>query len=380
MMYRELSFVLLTFILRFINDGHHHRRGVENPGHRLLRARTARRRRLAHRLRRSDARVTLDPEQLRRTGGDPGAGPSAAPPAASPQAVADPGPTPPAPAPQHRPLPTRGDGWACPPSPLPERVAERLRASETPQPLRPLRYCPLHGWGPCPARTAAPPSEPPPRATGLATTGDADPQSTLDAPFRRSQALGHRISAAFAQPKRQPHGPPLGAPSFPPSSPDGLVGQDSTSTRGGCRSRARALTPSSPPLTPPGGTSPGRRGPARHGPARRGGAVRHPWAARPPAGVAANARRRGSTCPTGAAAGGGWGGRLGFPTLTARFLIRRFFTAWATARACGPPLAARAYGPRAQVRPPCALGRPPAVRHGALGRRACWADIRAWAA
>jgi hypothetical protein len=159
-----------------MNGGHHHRRGVENPGRRLLRARTARRRRLAHRLRRSDARVTLDPEQLRRTGGDPGAGPSAAPPAASPQAVADPGPTPPAPAPQHRPPPTRGDGWTCPPSPSPERVAERLRASETPQPLRTLRYCPLHRWGPCPGRTAAPPSEPPPPTTGLATTGDADPQ------------------------------------------------------------------------------------------------------------------------------------------------------------------------------------------------------------
>jgi hypothetical protein len=39
-----------------------------------------------------------------------------------------------------------------PPSPSPERVAERLRESETQQPLRPMRYCPLHGWGPCPAR------------------------------------------------------------------------------------------------------------------------------------------------------------------------------------------------------------------------------------
>jgi hypothetical protein len=41
----------------------------------------------------------------------------------------------------------RQDRWVCPPSPSPERVAERLRESETQQPLRPMRYCPLHGWG-----------------------------------------------------------------------------------------------------------------------------------------------------------------------------------------------------------------------------------------
>ncbi|PUZ40174.1 hypothetical protein GQ55_9G403600 [Panicum hallii var. hallii] len=162
-MYRELSLVLLTFILRFMNDGHPRRRGAANPGRRMPRTRPARRRRLAHGLRREDARVTLDPERIRKTGSDPGAGPSSSAPASSPLAVADLGPTSPAPALWRRPPLTRGDGWLCPPSPSPERVAERLRASETPQPLRPLRYCPLHGWGPCPARTAA---EPPPPATG----------------------------------------------------------------------------------------------------------------------------------------------------------------------------------------------------------------------
>jgi hypothetical protein len=153
-MHRELSLVLLTFILRFMNDDHPRRRGAANPGRCMPRTRPARRRRLAHGLRR-DARVTLDPERIRQTGGDPGAGPSSGAPASSPQAVADLGPTSPAPAPQHRPPLTRGDGWLCPPSPSPERVAERLRASETLQPLRPLRFYPLHGWGPCPARTAA---------------------------------------------------------------------------------------------------------------------------------------------------------------------------------------------------------------------------------
>jgi hypothetical protein len=61
--------------------------------------------------------------------------------------------------PQQPPAP-RQDRWVRPPSPSPERVAERLRESETQQPLRPMRYCPLHGWGSCPARQPrAPPTD-----------------------------------------------------------------------------------------------------------------------------------------------------------------------------------------------------------------------------
>jgi hypothetical protein len=208
-MYRELSVLLLTFIIHFLNDGHprrRRRRGVANPGRRMPRARPARRRRLAHGPRRENARVTLDPERIRQTGGDPGAGPSSGAPASSPQAVADLGPSSgapasspqavadlgppsPAPAPQHRPPPTRGDGWPYPPSPSPERVAERLRASETPQPLRPLRHCPLHGWGPCPARTAV---EPPPPATGSGalTAGEAALQPNPTRPFDEAGPSG----------------------------------------------------------------------------------------------------------------------------------------------------------------------------------------------
>jgi hypothetical protein len=169
-MYRELSVLLLTFIIHFLNNDHprrRHRRGAANPGRRMPRTRPARRRRFVHGPRMEDARVTLDPERIRQTGGDPGAGPSSG-----------------APAPQQRPPPTRG--WQNPPSPSPERVAERLRASETPQPLRPLRHCPLHGWGPCPART---PVEPPPLASGSGalTAGEAALQQN---PTRPSDVAG----------------------------------------------------------------------------------------------------------------------------------------------------------------------------------------------
>jgi hypothetical protein len=55
-----------------------------------------------------------------------------------------------------------------PPSPLPEWVAERLRESETQQPLHSMRYWyrPLHGWGSCPARQ---PRDFPPDADTSAT-------------------------------------------------------------------------------------------------------------------------------------------------------------------------------------------------------------------
>jgi hypothetical protein len=98
-----------------------------------------------------------DPELIHRTGGDPGAGPSnAAAPAAPPQ-------QPPAP---HQ------DRWVRPPSPLPERVAERLRESETEQPLRPMRYCPLHGWGSCPVRQPwAPPTDADTTAPAVQSSG-----------------------------------------------------------------------------------------------------------------------------------------------------------------------------------------------------------------
>jgi hypothetical protein len=137
MIYKDLSVALLTFILRFLNGGHRRRRGADLVARRLLRAAHRHGRRHAKKRSKKDARATLDTERVRRTGGDPGTGPSnAAAPAAPPW-------QPPAP---------RQDRWVRPPSPSLERVAERLRESETQQPLRPMRYCPLHGWGPCPAR------------------------------------------------------------------------------------------------------------------------------------------------------------------------------------------------------------------------------------
>jgi hypothetical protein len=132
MIYKDLSVALLTFILRFLNGGHRRRRGTDLVAHRLLRAAHRHGRRHAKKRSKKDARATLDPERVHRTGGDPGTGPSnAAAPAAPPQ----------------QPLAPRQDRWVRPPSPSPERVAERLRESETQQPLRPMRYCPLHGWG-----------------------------------------------------------------------------------------------------------------------------------------------------------------------------------------------------------------------------------------
>jgi hypothetical protein len=141
MIYKDLYVALLTFILLFLNGGHRRRRGVDPVARRLLCAAHRHGCRHAKKRREKDARTTLDPEHVRRTGGDPGAGPSNT--EASPQ-----------PAP-------RQDRWVRPPSPSLERVAERLRESETQQPLRPMRYCPLHGWGSCPARQprASPPDE-----------------------------------------------------------------------------------------------------------------------------------------------------------------------------------------------------------------------------
>jgi hypothetical protein len=130
MIYKDLYVALLTFILRFLNGGHRRWRGADPIARRLLCAAHRHGCRHAKKRRKKDARTTLDPEHIRRTGGNPGAGPSnTAATAASPQ-----------PAP-------RQDQWVRPPSPSLERVAERLRESETQQPLRPMRYCPLHGWG-----------------------------------------------------------------------------------------------------------------------------------------------------------------------------------------------------------------------------------------
>ncbi|PWZ29456.1 hypothetical protein Zm00014a_042632 [Zea mays] len=134
MIYKDLSVSLLTFILRFLNGGHRRWRGADLVARRLLRAAHGHGRRHAKKRRKKDAQATLDPERVRRTGGDPGAGPSN---------IA---------APSQQPLAPRQDRWVHPPSPSPERVAERLRESETQAPLRPMRYCPLHGWGSCPAR------------------------------------------------------------------------------------------------------------------------------------------------------------------------------------------------------------------------------------
>ncbi|PWZ12225.1 hypothetical protein Zm00014a_011075 [Zea mays] len=144
MIYKDLSVALLTFVLRFLNGGHRRRQGANLVARRLLRAAHQHGCRHAKKRRKKDARATLEPERVRRTGGDPDAGPNnAAVPAAPPQ----------------QPPASSQDRWVRPPSP--ERVAERLRESETQQPLRPMRYCPLHGWGPCPARQ---PWVPPPEA------------------------------------------------------------------------------------------------------------------------------------------------------------------------------------------------------------------------
>jgi hypothetical protein len=118
MIYKDLSVALVTFILRFLNGGHRRRRGADLVARRLLRVAHRHGRRHAKKRRKKKARATLDPERVRRTGGDPSAGPSnAATPATPPQ-------QPPAP---------RQDRWVRPPSPSPERVAERLRESETQQ-------------------------------------------------------------------------------------------------------------------------------------------------------------------------------------------------------------------------------------------------------
>jgi len=179
MIYKDLSVALLTFILRFLNGGHRRRRGADFVARRLLRAAHRHGRHHAKKRSKKDARATLDPERVRRTGGDPGAGPSnAAAPAAPPQ-------QPPAP---------RQDRWVRPPSPSPERVAERLRESETQQPLRPMRYCPLHGWGPCPARQPrAPPTDadtaaPAVRSSGLLVqvTSPARPRARTRLTARKS--------------------------------------------------------------------------------------------------------------------------------------------------------------------------------------------------
>jgi hypothetical protein len=134
MIYKDFYVALLTFILRFLNGGHRRRRGADPVARRLLCVAHRHGCRHVKKRRKKDARTTLDPEHVRRTGGDPGAGPSnTAAIAASPQ-----------PAP-------RQDRWVRPPSPSLERVAERLRESETQQPLHPMWYCPPPWMGvvPC---------------------------------------------------------------------------------------------------------------------------------------------------------------------------------------------------------------------------------------
>jgi hypothetical protein len=76
MIYKDLSVALLTFILRFLNGGHRRRRGADFAARRLLRAACRHGRHHAKKHSKKDARATLDPERIRRTGGDPGAGPS----------------------------------------------------------------------------------------------------------------------------------------------------------------------------------------------------------------------------------------------------------------------------------------------------------------
>jgi hypothetical protein len=76
MIYKDLSVALLTFILRFLNGGHRHRRGADLVARRLLCAAHRHGRRHANKRRKKDARAILDLERVRRTGGDPGAGPN----------------------------------------------------------------------------------------------------------------------------------------------------------------------------------------------------------------------------------------------------------------------------------------------------------------
>jgi hypothetical protein len=157
MIYKDLFVALLTFILRFLNGGHRRRRGADLVARWLLRAAHRHGRRHAKKRSKKDAWATLDPERVRRTGGDSGAGPS--------NATA---PT----APLQQPPAPRQDRWVRPPSPSPERVAERLHESETQQPLRPMRYCPLHGWGSCPARQPrAPPTDADTTAPAVRSSG-----------------------------------------------------------------------------------------------------------------------------------------------------------------------------------------------------------------
>jgi hypothetical protein len=93
-----------------------------------------------------------------------------------------------------------------PPSPSPERVAERLRESETQQPLRLIRYCPLHGWGPCPARQPrAPPTDADPAAPAVRSSGllvqvasPARPRAQTRLTARKSTGPGGRPAGQIA--------------------------------------------------------------------------------------------------------------------------------------------------------------------------------------
>jgi hypothetical protein len=173
MIYKDLYVALLTFILWFLNGGHRRRRGADLVARHLLRVAHRHGRRHAKKRSKNDARATLDPEHVCRIGGDPGAGPS------NVEAPAAPPQQPPAP---------RQDRWVRPPSPSPERVAERLRESETQQPLRPMRYCRLHGWGSCPARQPrAPPTDADTAAPAVRSSGLLVQVASLARPRARTR-------------------------------------------------------------------------------------------------------------------------------------------------------------------------------------------------
>jgi hypothetical protein len=189
MIYKDLSVALLTFILRFLNGGHRCRRGANLVARRLLRAAHRHGRCHAKKRCKKDARATLDPEHVRRTGGDPGAGPSnAAAPTAPPQQS----------------LVPRQDRWVHPPSPSPERVTEQLRESETQQPLRPMRYCPLHGWGPCPARQPrAPPTDADTSAPTIRSSGLLIQVTSPTRPRARTRLTARKSTSPRGRPVGQ---------------------------------------------------------------------------------------------------------------------------------------------------------------------------------
>jgi hypothetical protein len=105
--------------------------------------------------------------------------------------------------PQQPPAP-RQDRWVCPPSPSLERVAERLCEFETQEPLCPMQYCPLHGWGPCPARQPrAPPTDADTSAPAVRSSGLLVQAASPARPRARTRLTARKSTGPCGRPVGQ---------------------------------------------------------------------------------------------------------------------------------------------------------------------------------